>query len=96
MHVKAGTCFHVWMVLSHEVFHNISSGNCSQAYNQEDEKVKKEITDLITLSKRNLLQPIEDSESLWDPTRTKLLVRTALGPPGLAKAVNGKKWVIFF
>lgn len=42
----------------------------------------------ITLSNANLACPTEDSDSLWVPTRMKLVVRTALGPPGLAMAVE--------
>lgn len=42
----------------------------------------------ITFSNANLACPTEDNDSLWDPTRTKLVVRTALGPPGLAMAAE--------
>lgn len=38
----------------------------------------------ITLSRANLEFPTEDNDSMQDPTRAKLLVRTALRPPGLA------------
>lgn len=43
----------------------------------------------------NLVLPTEDSEILCVPTRMKLLVRTALGPPGLAIAVkNNVRYVV--
>lgn len=45
---------------------------------------------LITLSSKNLVLPTEDREIVCEPTRTKLLVRTALGPPGLAMTVKKK------
>lgn len=32
--------------------------------------------------------PIEDKVNLCDPTRAKLLVRTAFGPPGLATTID--------
>lgn len=41
-----------------------------------------------TFSRGNLFLPMEANVSLCDPTRTKLLVRTALGPPGLATAAK--------
>lgn len=44
-----------------------------------------------TFSNGNLFVPIDDRVSLCDPTRTKLLVRTALGPPGLATTTHRQK-----
>ena len=37
-----------------------------------------------TFSRGNLFFPTDERVSLCEPTRTKLLVWTALGPPGLA------------
>lgn len=51
---------------------------------------KGDINSFYTFSKGNLFFPIEDRVSLCDPTMTKLLVRTALGPPGLAKTTHRK------
>lgn len=44
-----------------------------------------------TFSKGNLFFPIEDRVSLCEPTRMKLLVRTALGPPGLATTTRRER-----
>lgn len=41
-----------------------------------------------TFSRENLFLPMDSRVSLWDPTSTKLLVRTALGPPGLATTTD--------
>lgn len=46
--------------------------------------LKGHIMNSFTFSRGNLVFPMEDKVSLCEPTRTKLLVRTALGPPGLA------------
>lgn len=40
------------------------------------------------MSNANLAFPTEDNDSLWDPTRVKFVLRIALGPPGLAMAVE--------
>lgn len=42
----------------------------------------------FTFSRGNLFLPIQERVSRWDPTRTKSLVRTALGPPGLATTTH--------
>lgn len=47
-----------------------------------------------TFSNGNLFFPIEARVNLCDPTRTKLLVRTAFGPPGLAITGNSRTNVI--
>lgn len=46
--------------------------------------------DFHTFSRGNLFLPMDSRVSLWEPTSTKLLVRTALGPPGLATTTNKK------
>lgn len=43
---------------------------------------------LHTFSRANLLLPMEARVTLWEPTSRKPLVRTALGPPGLATAAE--------
>lgn len=55
---------------------------------------KGDIIGIYTFSKGNLFFPIEDRVSLCDPTRTKLLVRTALGPPGLATTTHRNNEII--
>lgn len=42
----------------------------------------------FTFSRGNLFFPIAAKVNLCDPTRAKLLVRTAFGPPGLATTTN--------
>lgn len=45
----------------------------------------------FTFSKGNLFSPMDARVSWWYPSRTKLLVRTAFGPPGLARTWK-KDW----
>ncbi len=81
-----------WSCLLALNIHSMETDNRDQP--RMKRSIQKNISICQTFSRGNLFFPIEDRVSLCDPTRTKLLVRTALGPPGLATTAQRNKDIV--